>query len=940
MARSENKRFAVKRLQILADVLHRAAGVSVAIVSPEGNPIVSAGWCDICRPFQAANRTARSACRKTRAQIQEAARSSSDLTALTTCPLGLTEAVTALMHAGTCQAYLFIGQFHGARPRGKRIDNFQQAAEKHGFAWQDSLADMKKLPVIPPADARRILRSLAELIVPPEGLAPPQGNCATLHLERIADVRPAVAAVQESAAQQASDPDLWSATFDAMNDAVALIDPEGQILKCNRAMTTLIGKPSAKIVGRTCYTLVHGTEKPIPDCPQVRAFQTRHRETLEMTIGERSYRVTVDPILDGAGRMTSGVHIISDITERKEVAEALRLSEEKYRAIFENATEGIFQTTEAGRFLSVNPAFARMFGYDSAREMLRLVTDIGRQLYVNPQDRARLVRMLKKWGTVDRYEVEVSRKDKSRFWISINAHTVRDANGNILYFEGTNIDITARKRAENALRENEARFRSLIQSSSDLIVILNRDGLITYETPSMQRILGYSPGYLIGRSPLDLIHPDDLALSAEDLEGVYHKTNDGLPTEFRFRHADGTWVYLEALGNNLLDFPGINGVVITARDISERKLAEAEIARASQRYRDLVESTNEFFWELSPEWSFTYASPKAKDFLGHEAGELLHKPALTFLSRGESKREWNTVRKNLEHGQMVNNFEHTIIQMDGRTIILESSILPVVDSNHAITGYRGVSRNITERKRLEDELAKVQKLDSIGTLAGGIAHDYNNLLTAILGYIGLCKTSIPKTDRSFELVEKAEKAALSARDLTKQLITFSRGGMPLRKVTDIRELIQQTVKFSLSGSKLKPRYMLPPVLHPVFIDEDQMRQVIQNLVINAREATRDNGELDIELANTVLESDNASSLTPGEYIRIVIRDHGKGIPPELLPKVFDPYFSTKELGSQKGMGLGLSICYSIVNKHGGGIHLDSKMGVGTTASVYLPAVKP
>jgi signal transduction histidine kinase len=157
---------------------------------------------------------------------------------------------------------------------------------------------------------------------------------------------------------------------------------------------------------------------------------------------------------------------------------------------------------------------------------------------------------------------------------------------------------------------------------------------------------------------------------------------------------------------------------------------------------------------------------------------------------------------------------------------------------------------------------------------------------------------------------------------------------------DIRELIQQTVKFSLSGSKLKPRYMLPPVLHPVFIDEDQMRQVIQNLVINAREATRDNGELDIELANTVLESDNASSLTPGEYIRIVIRDHGKGIPPELLPKVFDPYFSTKELGSQKGMGLGLSICYSIVNKHGGGIHLDSKMGVGTTASVYLPAVKP
>ena len=812
MGSHKRKPYDRRRLQALADLLHLATGASVALLTPEGKPVVSAGWNDICRPCQATGRAVKSACRKTRAAILNAARSSEDLTALTICPLGLTEAATVLTHEGTCVAYLVIGQFHGAHPCDDRTGNSRPRAKKHGFAYREQRADMRKLPVIPSADARRILKSMADLIAPLPGLDSTLTSCAVLTPDGNSKAGRDIAADQKRATSRSPDLDQWITALDAMNDAVALIDAKGKILQCNRAMTTLMGKPLARILGRSCHSLVHGTKTTIPDCPHVRAFQTLRRETMEMTIGERSYRVTVDPIKDEAGRMTSSVHIFSDISKSK--------------------------------------------------------------------------------------------------------------------------------RAENSLRESEARFRSLIQNSSDLIVILNRQGLITYETPSLQHILGYSPGYLIGRSPLDFIHPDDLSSTANDLEGVFSRNNDGLPTEFRFRHADGVWVYLEAVGNNLLDYEGINGVVITARDITERKRAEDEIARTSRRYRDLVETTNEFFWEMNAEWSFSYASPKAKDFLGFEPGELLHKPALDFMSRGEVKREWNAVRKKLEGGHAVNNVEHAVVQTDGRTIILESSILPIMDRDRAITGYRGVTRDITERKRLENELAKVQKLDSIGMLAGGIAHDYNNLLTAILGYIGLCKTSITRTDRNFELIEKAEKAALLARDLTKQLITFSRGGMPLRRVMDIRELIEQTVKFSLSGSKLRPRYTLAPNLAPVFIDEDQMRQVIQNLVINAREAMHDNGELDVELANSVLEPDSAYSMPDGEYIRVVIRDHGKGIPPELLPKVFDPYFSTKALGSQKGMGLGLSICYSIVKKHGGGIRLDSTVGTGTTVSIFLPAAKP
>lgn len=809
MSRDKQAFSDIRGLQDLVQTLHRSTGVSIAIMTPHGQPLASSGWSEICQAFQGTGREAQLACQKTRTTLKRALKSGTTST-ITQCPLGLSEAVAPITNDGKRIAYLFIGQCLPAAPRGTVLTQFKAQASLHGLKGQAHVVALKKLAIIQTADMEALLVSMAHLIGAALRHRPMEARQQPVDEDRFGHrLGNCIPTTLEDDRHQATD--TWSATFDAINDAVALIDPEGRILKANKAMAALSGKPMRELIGHFCFNVVHGTSEPIPGCPHQTAKQTQRRESLDMHMGERYYQVTVDPILDESGRMSAGVHIITDITERKQV--------------------------------------------------------------------------------------------------------------------------------ENTLRESEARFRSLIQNSSDLIVILNAQGLITYATPSIDRVLGYPPGSLIGISPLGFIHPDDLPTTHGDLKDVYLHINDGLPTEFRFKKADGSWVYLEAIGNNLLEYQGINGVVITARDISERKQAEIEISQASQRYKDLVETTNDFFWEVGPDWAFTYTSPKCRDFLGYDSSELKKKPALDYMSRGEVKRLWNAALKKLEHGEAVNNFEHTFIMKEGRTTILESSILPVFNGSGAITGYRGVSRDITERKRLEDELTKVQKLDSIGTLAGGIAHDYNNLLTAILGYIGLCKSNLPPADPLFELIEKAEKASLSARDLTKQLITFSRGGLPLRKVLDIRDLIKQTVKFSLSGSKLKPHYTFGADLAPVYVDEDQLRQVIQNLVINAREAMQDNGNLAVEVADTLLEPNNTYSLPPGDYIRISINDTGKGIPAELLPRVFDPYFSTKELGSQKGMGLGLSICYSIIKKHGGGIDLASKVGAGTTASVFLPAVK-
>ncbi len=234
-------------------------------------------------------------------------------------------------------------------------------------------------------------------------------------------------------------------------------------------------------------------------------------------------------------------------------------------------------------------------------------------------------------------------------------------------------------------------------------------------------------------------------------------------------------------------------------------------------------------------------------------------------------------------------------------------------------------------------MIKAQKLESIGTLAGGLAHDYNNLLAVILGNIELVKIKMSPTDQAYIPLTKAEKAATRAHDLTQQLVTFSKGGDPRYKIMTIQGLLNQSVKLALSGSETKADWKISADLPEVKIDENQIRQVIHNIVINAREAMPQGGTLFIEADKTTIRPDNTASFDEGLYARLTFRDEGHGIPAENIKKVFDPFFTTKDMGATKGMGLGLSICYSILKRHGGNILVESKESVGTTVTLYIPA---
>ena len=241
------------------------------------------------------------------------------------------------------------------------------------------------------------------------------------------------------------------------------------------------------------------------------------------------------------------------------------------------------------------------------------------------------------------------------------------------------------------------------------------------------------------------------------------------------------------------------------------------------------------------------------------------------------------------------------------------------------------------KHKMEAQLRRTQKMEALGTLAGGIAHDFNNLLSVILANISLAEDDIkPEVGRS-EFLEVAAKATMRAKDLTSRLVTFSEGGEPVKKVTSIGELVKDSVTSTVGGSGIDCEFSIPDDLSLVEIDPGQMKHVIHNITNNAREAMTGEGRITIYCENVTIGEQDALILNDGEYVKISIKDQGTGISKESLQKVFDPYFSTKEMGTHKGMGLGLSACYSIVKKHGGLITVESAVGIGTTTHIYLPA---
>jgi PAS domain S-box-containing protein len=374
------------------------------------------------------------------------------------------------------------------------------------------------------------------------------------------------------------------------------------------------------------------------------------------------------------------------------------------------------------------------------------------------------------------------------------------------------------------------------------------------------------------------------------------------------------------------------------KEIDERKQTEEKLRESEEKFRALAEKSFVGIWTIQ-EHAIKYANPRSLEIFGYTREEMIGKNPLELVIEEDRP----IMAKQLAEGMAGSNntmfYQFKGITKEGGIIHLESY--------GALTHYQGQPAvlesviDITRRKIAESELLKSRKLESVGILAGGIAHDFNNLLSIIVGNNSLLKLSLGNQDPSIlDLLENIEKASDQGANLAQKFITFSSGGWITRKKITLANILKEAANLSPEINEIPYDVIIPPDLEPICGDERQLRQVVTNLLVNAHEATNNkNKKIAVKARNIILEKENPFSLKEGKYVKISVIDGGRGIPAELLEKVFDPYFSTKDTVSQRGLGLGLAICYSIVKKHDGHIALTSEVENGTTVELYLPVYR-
>ncbi len=372
-------------------------------------------------------------------------------------------------------------------------------------------------------------------------------------------------------------------------------------------------------------------------------------------------------------------------------------------------------------------------------------------------------------------------------------------------------------------------------------------------------------------------------------------------------------------------------VVLVYLDVTERRRALAAVAESEARYRDLFDNASDLIQSVDAEGRFRYVNRAWLETLEYSQEDVAGL-RLSDVLAPDSRDLWEDLLRASAEGKPATRLRLAFLSRSGRRVELEGSVDPE-RRDGAPGATRAILRDVTDRARMEAEAARAQQLESLGVLAGGIAHDFNNFLTAILGNISLARARGTAGDPVQTRLEEAERAAVRARDLTQQLLTFARGGDPLREEVSVAELVTEAVHFALSGSKALSELESQEGLWSAQLDPCQVSQVVHNLVINADQSMPCGGTIRITMENVEIGAGDGVPVAAGPYVRVSVEDGGEGIPPEVAHRVFDPYFTTKRTGS----GLGLTTAFSIVRRHGGHIAFDSSPGEGTAFHVYLPA---
>jgi PAS domain S-box-containing protein len=505
-------------------------------------------------------------------------------------------------------------------------------------------------------------------------------------------------------------------------------------------------------------------------------------------------------------------------------------------------------------------------------------------------------------------------------------------------------DISALREAEEKIQQSESRFRILAETSGAGIFIV-KDSKFVYVNPFMVKTSGYTQDELLTMNFWDMVHPDFLQLVKSRYADRMAGVNPIHDYEFKFIRKNG-FVGWASLNVGLIEFDQAPALIGTLFDITERKNAEEELAGEKELLSVTMASIGDCVVSTDKNGRIVSINPVALSFAGITLAEAVGKHVDHifgfFHEKIKDKQEGIVTFMIKSKGIKPMSVRCGLRLRGGSERIIDLSVAPINALDGSVIGMVMVFRDMTERHKLELELYKARKLESLGVLAGGIAHDFNNILTGIITNLFMVKLRVKSDQESFQLLAEAEKASFRASKLVKQLLTFSKGGAPVKESVAIKDIIEDSIGFCLSGSNVNYKLELANDLSNVEADRGQIDQVFNNLIINADQAMPHGGTITVGANNVSIgagaqqKNEKVVVLQPGAYIKVTIKDEGLGIPRENLEKIFDPYFTTKPNGN----GLGLTIVYSIIKAHKGAITVDSEVGKGTVFSFYLPVAKP
>lgn len=658
------------------------------------------------------------------------------------------------------------------------------------------------------------------------------------------------------------------------------------------------------------------------------------------------------------------------ISHLKKAQDDSKLAYSELDQIFNTAADGMCVIARDFTILRINSTFLTISGLKASQIMGKKCHEVLNGPICHTQA-CPMIKIFEKSECLECDEEKVL-PDGQKITCLITATPFRSPKGDLIGIVENLKDITERKRAEEELTKYRLHLEDLVKERTDELTIANHhlqreiierkrtehemmktNILLENIFAKVHFLLAYldknfnfirvnrayaetslvDPNWLVGKNLFEM-------MIDQELEAIFRQAAKKEEPFFTFqqpfpfpRSSENEVTYWDWSLHPVKEKAGqVEGFILCLVNVTERKKAEDALRETEAKYSVLVERAKDGVLIVQRE-ECAFVNKAFSMMLGYEISEILGRSILDFVEP--------------EDREPLRNYQLSYLQGENSPGIFETKMRDKAGKRKEVeisTGfiqYRGkpasinIVRDITERNRSKEELQRAQKLESLGVLAGGIAHDFNNLLTAIIGNLSLIDFQLESDEDTTPALKEVERAAHQARGLTQQLLTFSKGGSPIKKVTTVAKIIKNTVNLALSGSMVKCDLSIPDNLWWTEIDEGQIGQVINNIIINAIQSMSGGGVIKVAIENSFVQGQNGIPIKAGKYIKIIISDRGIGIPKEQLLKIFDPYFSTKA----QGTGLGLAISYSIIKKHEGYIAVESETGRGTTFSIYLPCTE-